>query len=87
MIRILDVVFSLLGLLVLLPVLLVLVMLGFICQGSPLFRQVRLGRGQKPFVLVKFRTMKVGTAMVPTHLADASAVTTLRQFPAQDQAR
>jgi lipopolysaccharide/colanic/teichoic acid biosynthesis glycosyltransferase len=75
LIRILDVALSLLGMLVLLPVLLVLLVLGCICQGSPLYRQVRLGRGQKPFVLVKFRTMKSGTASVPTHLADASAIT------------
>lgn len=80
MIRILDVVFSVLGLLALLPVLLVLVVLGFICQGSPLFRQVRLGRGQKPFVLFKFRTMKLGTVSVPTHLADASAITSYGSF-------
>jgi lipopolysaccharide/colanic/teichoic acid biosynthesis glycosyltransferase len=80
LIRILDVAFSLLGLLVLLPVLLVLVVVGLICQGSPLFRQVRLGRGQKPFVLVKFRTMKSGTATVLTHLADASAITPYGNF-------
>lgn len=79
-IRVLDVLFSLLGLLALLPVLLVLVMLGFICQSSPLFRQVRLGRGQQPFVLVKFRTMKPGTASVPTHLASASAITPYGSF-------
>lgn len=80
MIRVLDFILSLFGLLVLLPLLLVLSTLGFVCQSSPLFCQVRLGRGQKPFVLVKFRTMKLGTASVPTHLASASAVTPYGSF-------
>lgn len=80
MTRVLDIVFSALGLLLLLPVMLVLVLLGFVCMGSPLFRQVRLGRDQQPFVLVKFRTMKRGTASVPTHQADASAITPYGSF-------
>jgi O-antigen biosynthesis protein WbqP len=79
-IRILDVILSLLGLVLLLPVMVVLVLLGFIYQGSPLFRQVRLGREQQPFVLVKFRTMRLGTASVPTHLADGSSITPYGSF-------
>ncbi|MFN6182688.1 MAG: sugar transferase, partial [Burkholderiales bacterium] len=57
-----------------------LYVVGWFDTGSPLFRQQRVGRHQKPFVLVKFRTMRPETASVATHLADASAVTPLGRF-------
>jgi lipopolysaccharide/colanic/teichoic acid biosynthesis glycosyltransferase len=47
---------------------------------SPIFRQVRLGRHQQPFVLVKFRTMRLDTDDVPTHMVSASSVTPLGHF-------
>ncbi|WP_275099287.1 sugar transferase [Sedimenticola hydrogenitrophicus] len=80
MLRALDVLFSALGLLVALPLLLLLFVLGLLDTGSPLFRQVRVGRYQQPFTLVKFRTMRPDTASVATHLADASAVTPFGSF-------
>ncbi len=80
MIRILDIIFSGLGLLLLSPLLLVLMVLGWFDTRSPLFFQERVGRQQKPFTLVKFRTMKRETQSVATHLADASAITSFGQF-------
>ena len=80
MIRVLDVVLSVLGLVVAAPVLLVLWVLGWMESRSPLFRQERVGRHQRPFVLVKFRTMRPDTASVATHLAEASSVTPLGRF-------
>ena len=80
MIRVLDVVLSVLGLLVAAPVLLVLWVLGWMESRSPLFRQERVGRYQRPFVLVKFRTMRPDTASVATHLAEASSITRLGRF-------
>lgn len=80
MTRFLDFAFAMLGLVVGSPVLLVLALIGLFDTGSPLFRQQRVGRGQKPFVLVKFRTMKQGTASVATHLASASAITPFGHF-------
>jgi len=74
-IRVFDFVFSLLGLVVGFPVLLVLTIVGLFDTGSPIFRQVRVGRHQKPFTLVKFRTMKVDTASVATHLASSASIT------------
>ncbi len=80
MIRCCDVVFSVIGLVVGAPLLLVLTVIGWLDTRSPLFRQQRVGRQQKPFVLVKFRTMRPGTAHVASHLADASAITPLGSF-------
>jgi len=79
-IRLFDLVFSLLGLLVGLPVLLVLTVIGLFDTGSPIFRQVRVGRDQKPFTLVKFRTMKVDTASVASHLASSASITRFGHF-------
>lgn len=80
MIRVLDVLLALGGLIVSAPLLLLLLVLGALDTGSPLFRQVRVGRNRKPFTLWKFRTMRPGTASVATHLADASAITPLGAF-------
>lgn len=80
MIRIFDFLFSLLGLVVGFPVLLVLTIIGLFDTGSPIFRQVRVGRHRKPFTLVKFRTMKVDTASVATHLASSASITRFGHF-------
>lgn len=80
MTRVFDVLLSFLGLLMGAPILALLWILGWLDTGSPLFRQERVGRNQKPFTLVKFRTMRPDTASVATHLADASAVTNLGHF-------
>jgi lipopolysaccharide/colanic/teichoic acid biosynthesis glycosyltransferase len=79
-IRFFDLLFSTLGLVIGFPVLLVLTLIGVFDTGSPLFRQQRVGRHQKPFTLVKFRTMKPDTASVASHLADASSITSFGRF-------
>ena len=80
MLRLLDFVFAVLGLVVASPLLIVLTITGWFDTGSPLFRQKRVGRFKNPFTLMKFRTMKPETAHVASHLADASAVTPLGRF-------
>lgn len=80
MIRGLDIAISILGIMLGAPLMLVLFLLGLIDSGSPMFRQVRVGRDRKPFVLWKFRTMRLDTASVATHLADAAAITRLGSF-------
>jgi len=80
MIRGLDAVLSLLGLVVGAPVLLLIALLGWLDTRSPLLRQQRVGRHQQPFVLVKFRTMRPDAVHVASHLADASAITPLGRF-------
>lgn len=80
LIRVFDVIFSLLGLILGSPLLVLLWAAGLFDTGSPLFLQERVGRRRKPFVLVKFRTMRPGTAHVATHLASADAVTPYGRF-------
>ena len=78
--RFFDVFFSVIGLILGFPLLAVITLVGFFDTGSPIFRQERVGRDNKPFVLVKFRTMKVDTASVATHLASASSITPFGNF-------
>nr|WP_312971302.1 sugar transferase [Pseudomonas sp.] len=80
MIRLFDIAFSALGLVFGFPVLLIIYFVGLFDTGSPLFRQERVGRQQKPFTLVKFRTMGVNTASVASHLASTSSITRLGGF-------
>ena len=78
--RFFDIVFSLLGLICGFPLLLLLTLMGLLDTGSPIFRQVRVGRHQKPFTLIKFRTMAVDTASVATHLASSASITRFGHF-------
>ncbi|MDP5460140.1 sugar transferase [Alishewanella sp. SMS8] len=80
LIRLLDIIFSFCGLVFGFPVLVFLTIIGLFDTGSPIFRQVRVGRNQKPFTLVKFRTMKKDTASVASHLASSSAITPFGGF-------
>jgi O-antigen biosynthesis protein WbqP len=80
MLRFLDLVFSLAGLLLCAPLLFAIYILCLFDSDAPLFTQERVGRDQRPFTLVKFRTMRPDTAAVATHLADASAVTGFGRF-------
>jgi O-antigen biosynthesis protein WbqP len=80
LIRFFDVIFSFLGLILGLPILGLIWLIGLFDTGSPLFRQQRVGRNLRPFVLVKFRTMRTGTASVASHLADNTAITKMGRF-------
>lgn len=80
MIRIIDFLVALLGLLLLWPVFIMVFIIGFFDTGSPIFVQERVGRHKKPFRLVKFRTMTVDTKSVASHLASTSSITKLGAF-------
>ncbi len=80
MIRIFDFIFSLLGLVFGLPVLVILALIGFFDTGSPVFRQERVGQNKKPFTLVKLRTMSKDTASVASHLASNASITPFGGF-------
>jgi O-antigen biosynthesis protein WbqP len=79
-IRLLDFLFSFFGLLFGFPVLIILTIIGYFDTGSPIFIQERVGRNQKPFNLIKFRTMTVGTASVASHLASSASITKFGNF-------
>ena len=60
LIRLLDIVLSLLGLIFLLPIFLILaVWMKFDSQGSIFFRQIRVGKDVRDFRIYKFRTIIV----------------------------
>ena len=68
MIRIFDFLFSLIGLILLFPLLILIFLIGLFDNGSPLFIQKRVGYNFKFFSLIKFRTMPVGMRSAGTHL-------------------
>ena len=80
MIRILDILLALIGLIVTLPILIIVIVIGYFETGSPLFIQERVGKDKKPFKLIKFRTMKIATRSVASHLVDSAAITPLGKF-------
>ena len=80
MIRGFDIIFSLIGLLILSPIMFLLFIIGLFDTGSPLFKQERLGKGKKPFKLLKFRSMDVNTQSVATHLVQSSVITKWGSF-------
>ncbi len=80
MIRFFDFIFAGLGLIVLFPVLLILIIIGYFDTGSPFFVQERVGKNKKPFKLVKFRSMYINTKSVATHLASSSSITKYGKF-------
>ncbi len=68
MIRIFDFLFSIIGLVLLFPLLILLWVIGLFDSGSPIFRQKRVGYNLNSFSLIKFRTMPIKTKSVGTHL-------------------
>lgn len=72
-----DIAISITGLIATSPLLLAISLAGYFDTGSPLFIQERVGKGKKPFKLIKFRTMSLDTSSVASHLADNSSITKL----------
>ena len=80
MIRVFDVIFALFGLIFLSPLFLIIFIVGWFVNGSPIFKQERIGQKQNPFVMLKFRTMKPGTVSVATHLLDEMSNSAFERF-------
>ena len=80
MIRVFDIIFSFVGLILFGPIFLAVIVIGFFDTGSPIFRQERVGMHKKPFRLMKFRSMHLNAPSVATHLASASSITPFGSF-------
>lgn len=79
-IRLLDCLAALALLVITFPIMVLIFVVGVLDTGSPIFIQQRVGRQQKPFKLIKFRTMALGTQSVATHLAAESSITRFGAF-------
>lgn len=70
--RVIDIVLSTLGLVILSPLfILLMIMIKIDSKGPILFKQNRIGIHQSQFKILKFRTMRIDTPQnIPTHLFD-----------------
>ncbi len=58
-----------------LPLLVLILLIRRNSPGPGLFRQIRVGRNEKPFTCYKLRTMRTGTREAPTHQSSTGDVT------------
>ena len=72
--RFFDLIISTIILTILSPFMIIIFFVCFIESGSPIFIQNRVGKNQKPFKLFKFRTMKLDTPAMPSHLVNKKSV-------------
>ena len=79
--RLIDYTLSLIALLVLSPLLLILIVLGAVkMKGNPFFTQLRPGKDEKIFKLIKFRSMTCETDEEGNLLPDAQRMTRYGQL-------
>ena len=77
MIRTLDFLLASLAFLIFSPILVLIFLIIYFENKSPLFFQKRVGKNMNQFTLIKFRTMSKGTKSCATHLVDNSKITKL----------
>lgn len=80
MLRIFDVLLSVIGLLLFFPLLVLLFFACFLDTGKPLFAQQRVGMNRIPYTIYKFRTMSLDTKDMPTHNVSVSKITSSGRF-------
>ena len=69
--RMIDLLMSFFGIIILSPILIIVGVLIYIDDpGAVIFKQKRIGKNKKTFWLHKFRSMKMNTPDIPTHLLD-----------------
>lgn len=74
--RIFDIILSITGICILTPLGVGILLGSLILQpGSPFYLQTRVGREEKMFTIIKFRTMQPGTNPQGTHLVKPGAIT------------
>ncbi|WP_313390326.1 sugar transferase [Acinetobacter sp.] len=78
---IIDIFFGFIIFILLLPILLLLSFFVFFSMGSPIFfKQERIGKNNKPFIMYKFRTMREPKEGENRLLSDADRVTKVGAF-------
>ena len=80
LIRLIDILASFIGLIILSPFILIIAIILFFEHGKALFIQTRVGRNQAQFRLVKFRSMSPKAANLPTHEISANLITKTGKF-------
>lgn len=78
--RLVDIVFSVVLILLTFPIQGLLFFVLLFDIGNPIFVQERIGFRMKPFKLIKFRSMVIGTNSVGTHKVDPNAITTIGRW-------
>lgn len=85
LVRCLDILLSLIGLLSLAPLLGLIFVILLAESSSPIFRQTRLGKDKIEFIMLKFRSMRKGTKEISTHLIDGEAITPMGKILRQSK--
>ncbi len=80
LLRIYDFIISLTLLIILFPVFSLIFFICFLESGKPIFTQIRVGKNQNNFKMMKFRTMVLNTPSLSTHLVNKKAVTNFGKF-------
>ena len=80
MIRLLDFLAAFFGLILLLPLILIIALILFTEHRKPFFIQKRVGKDQKLFTLIKFRSMSPKAVNLPTHEISADLITKTGKF-------
>lgn len=80
MIRLVDFIAALIGIIVLLPFILLIAIILFLEHRKPFFIQKRVGKKRVEFTLIKFRSMSPKAANLPTHEISADLITKTGKF-------
>ena len=80
MIRLVDFIAALVGIIVLSPFILLIAIILFLEHRKPFFIQKRVGKNMVEFKLIKFRSMSPKAANLPTHEISADLITRTGKF-------
>ena len=73
--RIYDLLISTIAIILFIPLFIIIFIFCFLDSGQPIFIQKRVGENKKPFNLIKFRTMKLNTPSLASHMINKKYVT------------
>ena len=79
-IRLFDLIFSVIMLLFIFPIILLILFIDFFKTTSLLYKQERLGYKKNTFIIIKLRTMSPNTPSVGTHLTNPDSITFYGKF-------